>query len=640
MSQIAEGQNYNQEQQRKQEQAQQAMQRSRLVAKLLAAGPDIREFMHDLLHVQAIVVNGTEAAGFLLEQGEGGVNLRNIVHIRPDSSDEQTRRAALQAFTEIVGECLKQGKDGVIDVGAANESIEPQYCLVTLLRNNDQVVAASCVIARARDQERAQQRLETMRLVAGYFDLWLLKRANETALQTTQRHQDVLQSAAAFANGETFNGAAANLCNEMVTRTSASRVSLGWVKMRSVKLLAMSHTEQFDRRQELSVSIVTAMEECVDQGEVVQYDPDPTGNTTNNITRAAMALSRLENGNKIVSLPLRHKNEVVGVLTLEYPPTAKLTPQLTTSLAVTSEVLAPQIFDRYENDRWLAVKVGKSIVHNSKYIIGPRHTLAKVIFISVLALTAFVVFYSPMYRVSAPFQFVPIVKRTISSPIQGKIEKVYVKPGDDVKTGQTLLKFDTSRLMDQQYETQTQMFAALREADELENNRERPDIAKAEIKRKEAQTHEARLRLINSEISRATVVSPIDGKVLKGDLLEKENSEVKEGDQLLEVAQGELQAEIRINERDIQMISKTSTGELATTSNPSDGHAINIERIVPLGEAKDAKNVFRVYAKITNPAADWYPGQEGEARIDWQKKPLYWHGTHRLWEWLRMKLWM
>jgi multidrug efflux pump subunit AcrA (membrane-fusion protein) len=633
-----------QRKQQEQEQQKQAITRSHLVQKLLAAGPDIREFMNDLLTVQAIVVNGTEAAGFLLEPGEGGMQLRNVAHIRPDSSDNETRTAALQAFTEIVGECLKQGKDGVIDVGTANESIEPQFCLVTLLRNENNIVAASCVITRARDQERAQQRLETMRLVAGYFDLWLLKRANETALATTQRHQDVLQSAAAFANGETFNGAAANLCNELVSRTSASRVSLGWVKLRSVKLLAMSNTEQFDRKQELSVSIVKAMEECVDQGEVVQYDPDPTGHTTNNITRSAQALARLENGNKIVSLPLRHRNEVVGVLTLEYPPTRMVTPALTTSLAVAAEVLAPQVYDRYQNDRWLAVKIGQSITHNSKYIFGPRHTLAKVIFATLIGLVLLVTLWKPMYTVSAPFQFVPVNKSTISAPFAGVIEDVKVQPGQTVEAGAPLLSLKTDELQKEKLEYEYKKLAAEAAAQEVLNNADPRDDGQYQQQMYQAKAAGEHVKKLEQQIARATIKAPIAGRVLKGDLTEKKLSTVKEGDPLMEIAPidatGDLHAELRVNERDIQKIKDGSSGELATTSSPSDKHKFTVTRIVPLGEAKEAKNVFKVYATVDGGQSTWQPGQEGEARVDWETRPLYWHGLHRLWEWARLKLWI
>lgn len=644
MSTIVES-NSGSEQERKKQQSeqQQAMTRSSLVAKLLAAGPDIREFMYDLLQVQAIVVNGTEAAGFLLQPTPQGVQLQNVAHIRPDASDDETRKAALQAFGEIIGQCLQQDKDGVINVGQPTDSGEPQFCLVTLLRDQNNVVAASAVITRCRDDERARQRLETMRLVAGYFDLWLLKRQNEQSLQVSQRHQDVLQAAAAFANGDGFQSGAANLCNELVSRTGASRVSLGWVKLKSVKLLAMSHTEQFDRKQELSVSIVKAMEECVDQQELVQYDPDPAGNTTNNITRAAMALSRMENGNKIVSLPLRNRNEVVGVMTLEYPPNKPLTPQTTTSLAVLAEVMAPQIHDRYQDDRWLAVKIGRSVQHNSKYIIGPRHTLAKVIFGSIILVAAIVIFVSPMYRVSAPFQFLPQDRRVISSPYQGVIEEVYVKPGDPVKAGDKLLKLKTTELQKQLISKNAAAAAAFQEARAYLFDKDPENDWQHDVKMSQGRQAEAEAEVLKEQIANATVIAPIAGIVLKGDLKEKTGSQVKEGDQLMEVAPigaDQFEAEIRVNERDIQKVHRGSKGTLATTSSPDVKIPFTVSRIVPLGEAKDAANTFRVVATLESADPAWQPGQEGEARVDWQKKPLYYHGFHRLWEWVRLKLWI
>ena len=665
MASIVESQNSGSEQQQERERqaAQTQVTRSHLVAKLLAAGPDIHEFMHHLLTVQAIVVNGTEAAAFMLEQaapqpgengGQPGVQLRNVSHIRPDGSDEETRKNALAAFSEIIGSCLQEGKDGVINVDNANTSIEPQFCLVTLLRDQNHIVAVSAVITRCRDEERARQRLETMRLVAGYFDLWLLKRANEQQLAVGQRHQDVLQATAAFAQGEGFQAASANLCNELVSRTGASRVSLGWVKIRSVKLLAMSHTEQFDRKQELSVSIVKAMEECVDQAELVQYDPDPAGHTTNNITRAAMSLSRLENGNKVVSLPLRHRNEVVGVMTLEYPPNRQLTPHTTTSLAVLAEVMAPQIYDRYQDDRWLAVKIGRSLEHNSKYLIGPRHTLAKLIFIGIVGALLLCIFWKPMYRVAAPFQFVPVVKSTISSPIDGVIETgkdekgisrgVFVKPGQVVKAGDPLVRFKTDELQVEREKLLYQQIAAEKKAQSVINDKDPDNDAEYGPDMAEAQSYSAQVKEVDNKIAKATVKAPIAGTVLKGDLEEKQGQQIKQGESLMEIAPigsaGDLQAEISVSERDIQMINHDSTGTLATTSSPEDRHAITVTRIVPLGEAKDQKNVFRVYATVTDFSPNWQPGQEGEARIDFQKEPLYWHGLHRLWEWARLKLWI
>src|SRR4029079_12619447 len=113
-------------------------------------------------------------------------------HIRPDDSDAQIRAAAIQAFQEFIAPCVERDQDGAIPVGADGGG-EPQYCLVTLLRNEGQTVAASAVITRCRDQERAVQRLTSMQLVAGYFDLYTLRRNSDSTKQIAQSHQYVLQ---------------------------------------------------------------------------------------------------------------------------------------------------------------------------------------------------------------------------------------------------------------------------------------------------------------------------------------------------------------------------------------------------------------------------------------------------------------
>ena len=107
------------------------------------------------------------------------VQLRLLAHERGDDSDAQTRAAAISAFQDLVKPCVEQGKDGAIDLGMVGDSSESQFCLITLLRSDGQPVAVSAVIARCLDVNRATQRLSSMKLVAGYFELFTLRRVSE-----------------------------------------------------------------------------------------------------------------------------------------------------------------------------------------------------------------------------------------------------------------------------------------------------------------------------------------------------------------------------------------------------------------------------------------------------------------------------
>ncbi len=623
--------------------------------RLLDASASLPAFMKDLLTTQAVVVAGTEAAAFLVERQGENFGLRLIHHIRPDESDQETRANAVRAFQNIIQPCVAQRKDGAIEIGSPDGG-DAQFCLITVLRNEGDVVAASAVITRCRDMERAKQRLQSMQLVAGYFDLFSMRRYIEHAKQTSERHQQVLQFAGAVSTAEGFESSAMNLCNELATRSGATRVALGWVKGKNIKVKALSHTEKFDKKQELVIALEKVMEECLDQEEPVRFDPE--GNSSQNVTRSAREHSLKQGGNVVMSIPLRRRDEIVGVLTLEFPPRMAVDGQAETGLAVAAELLAPQLFDRYENDRNIFVKTGHSIHNAAKLAIGPKHMGVKLIIAAVLALGTFVALYKPTYRVRSSFVLNAKEHRSICAPFDGSLDQVFFKPGDAVKKGQILAQMRTidmrmkmGSLLKQVYSKEVEMKKANQEGKGGER----------EIARYQRDEAQKQVDLLDYQIGQANLVAPFDGVLLKGDLYERLGAPAKLGDVLFEIAQSEeghperiaVEAEIQISERDIQEVRKFAfnrqqsglserafDGELSTTSFPDKDHKFKITRIVPLGVPKEGENVFQVYGELSETPEWMHPGLAGEARVEIEKRRLVWIWTHRLTDWLRLKLWI
>lgn len=621
--------------------------RGRLVQRLLEGAGSLPVFLQDLLTTQAVSVAGTEAAAFMIErQQEGAVGLRPIAHIRPDSSTEQVRAAAIAAFQEIVKPCVNSGKDGAVEVGPPGETGEIQFCLVTLLRTEGQVVAVSAVITRCLDLERAKQRLMSMQLVAGYFDLYTLRRTSEQAKQIAQSHQEVLQFSMSVATGEGFDGSAMALCNELATRAGAARVSLGWLKGRNIRVKALSHTEKFDKKQELITQIEKAMEECFDQEQVVEYDPD--GRRSDNVSRSAAELSRHTGGNIVVSLPLRRREDIVGVVTMEFLPKQTVNPNTVAGLTIAVDLLAPQLYDRHENDRWLIVKAAKSARHVGEMAIGKKHMLAKLVIALVIATACFVTFYRPMYRVTAPFQFAAIRPWTASAPFQGQLKEIKVRPGDRVSKGQELVIFNTNELEKERNRYAAQEDEAKQAAQEA---REAGKLAAAAQAESRAIQSRQQKELWDLRISRATVVAEIDGEVLKGDWMDKKNMVLQEGELLMTIADPTLlEAELQVAERDIQEVKLTLEthqaagrplpGELATTTFPRDKYRFEVKRIVLAGTAEEGNNIFRVYGELKEiPPGKWAPGMQGSALIEIEQRRLIWIWTHRVWDYLTLKTW-
>ncbi len=651
--------------QQQQAEQEQMLARSRLVQKLLQPTPDLRQYLHDLVYTQAVVIAGTEAAAFLLhvnEKNEG--SLENVAHIRPDASNEEAKKNALKAFSDIIAQCINEGRDGIVQVSDDMDlTVEPQFCLVTLLRAEGRIVAATSVITRCRDQARAQQRLDIMQVVAGYFDYYMLRRSTEVMRQMTQNHQDVLQYATAFGTAEGFVNGVNNLTNEIATRVGATRVSVGWVQGWSaehpkVKLKGLSHTEQFDKKQELSVALVKVMEECVDQQEIVQFAPGDETATTANVTREAQGLSRMEGGNRVLTLPLRRQGEIVGVMTLEFPPEKKATDQETTSLAVAAEMLGPVLYDRFHNDRWITTKIGHSSIEGWKMLVGPKYWLGKVVVLAVVALLSFLVLYRPVHKLRAPMSFavLPENKRVISANINGELREVKVKPGDEVAKDQELARFATTRI-----DNELNAALAKQSSIEIDLKRLQNEVARdgqsriAEAKSKNAELNETKAEVakLKYELDQHIVRAPIAGKVTLGDLTDKIGKQMQQGEAMFEIADvrvDNLRVDVEMPERDIQnIVEGKSKGEVKLTARPDLSIPITVTRVVPSGQPKNGKNVFTVYASIDSATLkesdrefveSWRPGMAGEAAIDDKPSSLLYQWCRPVIDWVRLRLWI
>jgi multidrug resistance efflux pump len=643
-----------------QQQQTQQITNNRLVERLLGSGANLPAFMAELARTQAAVVAGTEAAAFVIEPapGQQGPQLKLVQHIRNDSASQDVRQRAQEAFRQLVGRFVQEGRDGAVVVGEAkneNDPEGPQFALITLLRNESAVVAASCVICRCRNDELASQRLQAMQLVAGYFDLYTLRRSHDQSKAVAKSHQDVLQLATAFGTGEGFKTAAANLCNELATRTGASRVALGWLKgvLRGddIVVQAISHTEEFDKKQELTVQLVKVMEEAYDQNEVVQFDP--AGGSTDNVCREAQKLSQMEGGNRVFSLPLRQEDDVKGVLTLEFPSEKPATQQEATMLAVAADLLAPQLKDRYDNDRYLPTKALLSGRELAAKTVGPKHMLGKLIAIALLTLLVLLILPLGTYKIPAPFvvEPPPEATRVVSAPLEGVIKSVMVRSGDTVAAGDEMLAFDVTDLQNQLLQAErsaaSKMIEARNEFDQGNSGRGLQLETQAE-----ADAYQA--AFLRSQINRATLQAPIDGLVLEGDFQERIDDVVQKGQQMFRLADpaaGKI-AVLRVDERDIQRFDVGAEGHLATKAEPGTYYPFKVTKISPITAAAEGSSRYEVTAElmpildddgqVLHDPNDLPYNQEGQAKIT-QEGGRVSYGyiwTHRLWDYLRVKLWL
>ncbi len=647
--------------------------------------PDLLTFHRAILDLQCKVVGGEYGA--LWTMGPDNKPIIKAAWPAPLENSEaaSTVRELLEksvqgGFERKVSHVLKVAPEGSNDTPGIGAHV-----FVTVLRSGEEIAAVTTVVADCQDPNLLQSTLPMRELAGGLYENFMLR---QQIIQTATEADQVRSAMALLATSqeaEGFKGAALNLVNELARQLKCARVTLGWIKGRGITLRAMSDTEELKRHSEHARLLELAMGECLDQEQPIIY-PFPVGAEpllTEAVTYAHRKLAGPDSGIYIVSIPLRLRDEWLGVLTLERE--TPIDGLLVTQLQLLADVIAPQLADRYETDRWLTGHAWNSVKWAASYLVGPKHVVWKMVAVLVFLCLMFVALGKMPFKISSEFTFEAQSKRIVPAPYEGDLAKVHVRPGAAVEAGQVLAQLNATELKLQLAESASQLRVSLlqRQQARAENEIATAQQAAATIK----QIH-ARIALLEYQIEKSVIRSPIDGVVLVGDWYDKVGGVVEKGKPMFEVAPLEdLIPVLRVSEEDIDELQKYirtngafPTGKLTTRSQPDQDFEFFVRRIVPLATSVNNANVFEVRSRLAvgdwsankeyqanqtvvhdgilyraardsqavSPQTDdqiwvranWLrPGMEGLARVDMGKRPIWWVATHRITDTLHLWTW-
>jgi multidrug resistance efflux pump len=167
------------------------------------------------------------------------------------------------------------------------------------------------------------------------------------------------------------------------------------------------------------------------------------------------------------------------------------------------------------------------------------------------------------------------------------------------------------------------------------------ETAQAQIAQANADKADAQIDLLSYQIERASLVSPISGIVVKGDLKREISAPVKTGDILFEVCPLEsLRAELMVAEDLVLYIKTGQEGRLASASYPGKPIRFVVERINPMAETVGQRNVFKIRVRLLETFPWMRPGMEGVAKVSVGERRYIWIWTRKVTNWIRMKLWL
>lgn len=516
--------------------------------------------------------------------------------------------------------------------------------------------AVATLLIEPRSKDAIRSTLAMAEVLAGY----VAGHEARQALRKTQAAGFSLDLATrligSINNAPSFKGSCIQLCNDLAKQFAVDRVALGWVKNDRCFVESISDIEHFDRRTAMVQKLAGAMDECLDQEQPVLFPPPPAEGAGSDvllsqaIVHAHRELAAGSAKVKVCSLPLRVDDDVIGVVTIESAGAdgdARMDLSTVELLQAAMDLIAPVLRIRRSDDRWVTRRAWDSSIKGAAWLVGPKQTVWKLVGLAALIGLCVLVFVRTTYAPSAEAVLEPRERRIVSAPFDGLIRAL--GPGIDVgaavKAGDVIVELDTREyelgLADaigkvQQAETQAAAARKAREAGKVAQADQQADRARAEAD------------LYRYRLARARIVSPIDGVIIAGELKDRVGSTIKVGELLVQVARlDDIVVTAKVDERDISLVKRAfdegrGKGRVATRGDPNDVMTFDVERIVPLAQPVDGKNVFEVRGRLN--ATDGQksrlrPGIEGVAKLDTVNASLLWIGTRRIVDQARLWLW-
>ena len=260
-------------------------------------------------------------------------------------------------------------------------------------------------------------------------------------------------------------------------------------------------------------------------------------------------------------------------------------------------------------------------------------------FISVLVVTAFVLmsFMRWDYKISADAMLEGAIERVITAPENGFIKEASARPGDVVEVGVALATLDDRDLQLEKLKWLgkfKQVSKEYREALALH------DLSQIGILRAQLSQAEAQLEILEQKLSRTVIAVPISGVIVSGDYTRALGSPVERGQVLYKVSPlDDYRIVLQVDESDVSDITVGMHGELTLSAAAEETFEMEVLKITPVSIAENGINYFQVEASLITSPEFLRPGMQGIGKISVGERQVLWIWTHKMLDWIRLKLW-
>ncbi len=437
-----------------------------------------------------------------------------------------------------------------------------------------------------------------------------------------------------------FARAAAAVATGLASEWVCSRVFVGVVDRRFVRVVAVSNGAPLAGKaaaMPLMVDVARAMDEALDQGAHVA-SPQHPDEPHPRVTRAHMQLAQRHGTGALLTVPLFVDTQAVGALTFERTAGQYFDEAWAQQVQTLALSLAPLLQLQARAEQGVALRL-RADLSGRWQGLSARARRAWLTAAPAGALTLLAALFIPLqHQVAATSTLQGRVQRAVVSPLDGYLKSVHVRAGDAIKAGDLMAELVDDDLRLEQRRRQTEISQHESAYGDAMARQDRGALVMAEARAAESR---AQLGLVESQLARTRLLAPFDGLVIAGDLRQQLAAPLRRGELLFTLTPSrEMRLMLQVDERDSAFVQAGQTGAVTFSALPSQRFDVVIERVSPVAQVVEGRNVFEAEARLLAPAqAQLRPGMQGLAQVQAGRQPLGWLLGHGAFDWLRLQWW-
>jgi putative peptide zinc metalloprotease protein len=239
----------------------------------------------------------------------------------------------------------------------------------------------------------------------------------------------------------------------------------------------------------------------------------------------------------------------------------------------------------------------------------------------------------------------------IRALVDGRIQKVFVREGDQVKAGQLLAVLENPEVNAGVQSLRQELAMA---SSNLRGNQDRSDLSQAAQAITDRKRLQQEMSLVQKRAQELEIRAPIDGTVVTPNVDQRIGEYLSAGDEFARVAdRSTMKARILVQDRDVQDVQPGAPTKVKVLPYPFRTYSGHVDRILPAAASdhpvaqteklqrlgQDLTNYLAVEMEIPNPDGSLQEGMTGKAKISGDRHSLAVQAGEGMWRWMRSQFW-